>query len=314
MMLRRLFHPALGCLVLGLVLTGCKTPPPPAPAPEPAKLSQGGYMLGQPYQVDGIWYYPAADFSYDETGIASVYGPDSDRKLTANGEVLDQNVASAGHKTLALPTIVQVTNLENGRSIELRVNDRGPLVDNRILQVSRRAAQLLGFDEGGTARIRVRVEVPESIQAQSIARNNGSDTPSDEAPPPAVPYGNVVALTLPPPGSNLAPQPVPAAPAPQPAPLAPPLTPVVLPETVQVVPVHASHIFIQAGAYGKAANALRMQALIGELGQVVVTGAKVNGVDVYRVRLGPIASVEEADRLLTRVVSAGAGDAKIVVD
>jgi rare lipoprotein A len=313
MMLRRLSHPALGGLVLGLALAGCATPPPPVPVPAAPPPSQGRYTLGQPYQIDGTWYYPAADFSYDETGIASVYGAESDRKPTANGELFDQNVASAGHKTLALPTIVQVTNLENGRSIELRVNDRGPVVDNRIIQVSRRAAQLLGIDEGAAARVRVRVEVPETIQAQSIARNNGGDTAAEEAPP-AVPYGNVVALTLPPPGSNLAPQPVPTAPAAQPDSLPPPPTPVALPETVTLMPVQPSHIFIQAGSYAKSANALRMQALIGGLGTVEVTGTKVNGFNVFRVRLGPIASVEEADRLLTRVVGAGAGDAKIVID
>src|SRR5579859_8421 len=152
MMLRWLFHPVLGCLAIGLVVSGCAARPPAAP--RTAEISKGGYKLGQPYQIDGVWYYPADDFGYDETGIASWYGSDFDHKATANGEIFDQNVASAAHKTLALPTVVQVTNLDNGRSIQLRINDRGPFVGNRVIDVSRRAAQLLGFEQAGTAKVR----------------------------------------------------------------------------------------------------------------------------------------------------------------
>ncbi|MEA2754789.1 MAG: rare lipoprotein [Aliidongia sp.] len=313
MMFRRLLHRGIGCLVIGLVLEGCATPPAPKPIPAPAGQAQAGYKIGQPYQVNGIWYYPSADFNYDETGIASWYGADFDQKATANGEVFDQNLASAAHKTLALPTIVQVTNLDNGRSIQLRINDRGPFVGNRILDVSRRAAQLLGFEAGGTAKVRVRVVVPETLQAQSIARHNGAE-PGDEASPPAVPHGTFQAETLPPPGSNTPPQPVPPTPIPPPAPLVADAASAPVPETVYILPVKPPHIFIQAGAYASGTNATRMKTLLDGLGPVAVTGTRVNGIDVYRVRLGPIANVDEADRLLTRVVQAGAGEAKIVID
>jgi rare lipoprotein A len=313
MMFRRLLYWMIGGLAAGLVLDGCSTPPAPKPSPAPTMQAQGGYKIGQPYQVNGTWYYPSADFNYDETGIASWYGPDFDQKSTANGEVFDQNLASAAHKTLALPTIVQVTNLDNGRSIQLRVNDRGPFVGNRILDVSRRAAQLLGFEAGGTAKVRVRVVVPETLQAQSIARGNGAE-PGDETSPPAVPHATVQAETLPPPGSSTPPQPVPPAPLPPPAPLAAVAVSPPVPETVYILPVKPSHIFIQAGAYASGTNATRMKTLLDGLGPVAVTGTRVNGIDVYRVRLGPIANVDEADRLLTRVVQAGAGDAKIVID
>src|SRR5271165_5776660 len=121
MMLRRLPSLVLGCLAIGMALNACSTG-----EDENAGLGKGAYKLGQPYQVNGAWYYPAEDFGYDETGIASWYGPDFDQKFTANGEVFDQNVASGAHKTLPMPTIVQVTNLDNGRSIQLRINDRGP--------------------------------------------------------------------------------------------------------------------------------------------------------------------------------------------
>ena len=121
------------------------------------------YKLGKPYQIDGAWYYPKVDYDYNETGIASWYGPDFHGKSTANGEVFDQNALTAAHKTLPMPTLVRVTNLENGRSIEVRINDRGPFVNNRIIDLTRRGAQLLGFEAQGTARVRVQVMKEDSI-------------------------------------------------------------------------------------------------------------------------------------------------------
>ena len=118
---------------------------------------EGSYKVGNPYEINGIWYTPKVDPNYDATGIASWYGRDFHGRLTANGEVYDMYAVSAAHTTLPLPTWVRVTNLDNGRSLELRINDRGPFVDNRIIDVSFRAAQLLGFSEQGLARTRVQV-------------------------------------------------------------------------------------------------------------------------------------------------------------
>jgi len=313
MMLRRVLYSVLGCIALGLFLSACSTEPDENAAPP--NLGKGTYKLGQPYQINGTWYYPVEDFGYDETGIASWYGPGFDQKYTANGEVFDQNVASAAHKTLALPMVVQVTNLDNGRSIQLRINDRGPFIGNRILDVSHRAAQLLGFEENGTAKVRVQVLVPETMQAQSIAKHNGGDVVAEDPPPPAVPHGAVISETLPPPGSTAAPQPVPAALPPKPVQIAAaPVQVAAAPEAVSLMPVRPTHIFIQAGAYASGTNAMRMKAKLDGLGPVVVAGTRVNGVDVYRVRIGPISTVDEADRLLTRALGAGANEAKIVVD
>src|SRR5271154_637188 len=165
-----------------LLLSACAgRPPPPSPAPS-AALTQGINKTGQPYQVNGVWYYPSDDLNYDETGIASWYGPNFQEKLTANGEIFDQNAISAAHKTLPLPCVVQVTNLDNGRTIEVRINDRGPFVGTRIIDLSRRAAQLLGFEQNGTAKVRVKVLVPESIQAASIARAGSGAVAAAEAP------------------------------------------------------------------------------------------------------------------------------------
>ena len=110
----------------------------------------------KPYKVGGRWYYPKDDPGYNEVGIASWYGPQHQGKPTATGEIFDQYAPSAAHKTLPLPAIVEVTNLENGKKIRVRVNDRGPFVDGRIIDLSKAAAEELGMVGKGTAKVRVR--------------------------------------------------------------------------------------------------------------------------------------------------------------
>lgn len=123
----------------------------------------GHYKVGNPYQIKGKWYYPAVDEDYDQTGIASWYGPNFHGKPTANGERFDMNRLSAAHKTLPLPSFVEVSNLENGRSMVLRVNDRGPFANNRIIDLSRAAASELGFKDQGLAQVRVRYVGPAPV-------------------------------------------------------------------------------------------------------------------------------------------------------
>jgi rare lipoprotein A len=111
--------------------------------------------VGNPYKVAGVWYYPKEDPYYDEVGYASWYGKDFHGKKTGNGEIYNMNALTAAHKTLPMPTFVKVTNLENNRTIILRVNDRGPFVAGRIIDISRRGAQLLGFHKQGLTRVRI---------------------------------------------------------------------------------------------------------------------------------------------------------------
>jgi rare lipoprotein A len=122
---------------------------------EPVPKGGGTYRVGAPYVVGGQIYYPQEDSHYRAEGLASWYGDDFHGRYTANGEVFDSNGISAAHPTLPLPSYVRVTNLSNGRSIIVRVNDRGPYVGNRIIDVSTRAAHLLGFYDHGTAPVRV---------------------------------------------------------------------------------------------------------------------------------------------------------------
>jgi len=115
--------------------------------------SIGHFKVGSSYVIKGKRYYPVETYNFTETGSASWYGPGFHGKQTANGEMFDQNELTAAHRTLQLPCIIQVTNLDNGRQVILRVNDRGPFAHNRILDVSERAAVLLGFKEKGVANI-----------------------------------------------------------------------------------------------------------------------------------------------------------------
>lgn len=284
-------------------------------APPASGTAAPGYKVGKPYQVGGVWYYPHEDFDYDETGIASWYGPDFHGKMTANGETFDENAVSAAHKTLPLPSVVRVTNLENGRSLVVRVNDRGPFVNGRVIDLSRRAAQLLGYEGSGTARVRVQIMAEES---RALA---GKLKPEDgENQVAAAPRDTVTTETLPPPGSKESPKPVQS--ATQSAGGVEQREAAALAKTerelasqeVETVPVKSTGIYVQAGSFSRHDNALRLQARLSGVGHPQILPATVKGQTVYRVRFGPLPSVEEADHLLDTVISAGQQDARVVVD
>ena len=177
MSLRLLF--SLVLFVGTLVLVGCTKPPPPIAAPPPDLTKGGRYKVGSPYTIKGVTYNPKEEWEYEEVGIASWYGPNFHGRRTANGEFFDQNAISAAHRTLQLPSIVHVENLENNRTLIVRVNDRGPFAHDRILDLSRRAAQLLGFEQKGTALVKVRLLEPESRVIKQISLGERS---ADSAP------------------------------------------------------------------------------------------------------------------------------------
>ena len=275
--------------------------------------THGTYKVGNPYAVEGVWYTPREDFGYDETGIASWYGPGFHARRTANGDVFDQNALTAAHPTLQIPSKVQVTNLENGRSIALVVNDRGPYKRGRILDVSRRAAQLLGFDADGTARVRVKIMPAESLEMAALAGRKGpaptlvAQAPARVAPPPtvaAVPRAGVNVASLDPAPVPIPPATTVAAP-PGPSTAAAPMT---------VAPVHATNLFVQAGAFTQRANAERLRNRLSPIGPTQISQFQQGNQLFYRVRVGPLRSVDDADAALGRVVGQGQSDARVVVD
>ena len=352
---------------------------------------QGIYKIGDPYQINGVWYYPAEDYAYNETGVASFYGGETTGtnfhgRLTANGELYDMNALTAAHQTLPMPSLVRVTNLENGRSIVLRVNDRGPFARGRILDVSRRSAQLLGFEGRGTAKVRVQLLTEESRQLK-IAMLQGTGTPGTDLVAAAAPRGTIESDTLaPPPGARSAGS-IAAAPLPPPSetlsqtrqvttqqqrggrtrtttePLAKPAAPVTAPPTatpsspVASVPagarglvgggsatpaapaapvsrevaalpvqeqararpvvtqqsVRPSNLFVQAGAFANYDNAYRLSARLSRYGSTQVTEVQINGQQLYRVRVGPVSTVQDADSILEWIADV-APQARIIAD
>jgi rare lipoprotein A len=161
---------------------------------EPVPKGGGTYRVGKPYVIAGRTYVPEERGDYRAEGMASWYGSDFHGRLTANGEVYDMESISAAHPTLPMPSYARVTNLSNNRSLIVRVNDRGPYHDNRVVDVSQKAAQLLGFHGDGVARVRVEyvgrapLEGSDDRKLVATLRNGG--------PAPA-PAGIMVASTQP---------------------------------------------------------------------------------------------------------------------
>ncbi len=281
------------------------------------------YKIGKPYQIDGIWYYPAEDYEYDETGIASWYGAAFHGRQTANGEEYDMNSLTAAHRTLPMPSFVRVTNLDNGRSLVLKVNDRGPFAKGRIIDISKRGAQLLGFQNQGTARVRVQILADQSRAV--AARMQNRETLARVGSPITVdklPKASVSAEALPAPAGAESSPDVNSTPLPSPTGTIPNTT--TQSETVALTanpealvrqePVAPTSIYVQAGAFGLFDNANKVRATLSPLGHVFLDQVLINGKDLYRVRVGPLTDVDQADTVLSQVIGTGYPDARIIVD
>lgn len=288
-----------------------------APAAQRGKM--GTYKVGNPYQIAGAWYYPKEDYDYREEGVASWYGPGFHGQLTANGETYDQMDLTAAHRTLPLPSMVRVTNLDNGRSIVLRVNDRGPFAKNRIIDISQRGAQLLDFVRQGTARVRVEILSEESLALKRALLDGGSvpdDMPVIVAAPRAPVQGAV--LTAPAPVSATITPAVQAPPAQAPVSVIQASAPAVA-TSAALIPVAAAAeplgaTYVQAGAFSDAGNVQRLSAQLSGVAPVVVTPVEIDGRQLLRVRLGPLASDADAERVLAAVQAQGLPGARVVRD
>ncbi len=310
-----------GCSETQLVIHSAKKlvgPTEQKPKPKPPTI----YKVGNPYQIFGAWYYPAEDYDYDHTGIASWYGPKFHGRKTANGEIYDMNALTAAHRTLPMPSFVRVSNLENGRSLVLRINDRGPFArvkQGRIIDVSRRGAQLLGFQKQGTARVRVEVLAEQSQEIKAHIINEaelgriGSPIKVKKMPKPLVQRQVLQSAT-----KNGVFDPV--------SPEVPKIT-----QDRAVIKIKASnmlepsgrvthtattktHIYVQVGSYTRFDNASRVRAKLNPIGSVRISQTLIDGRDFYRVRVGPLSDVAAADRALETISRAGFKDAQIIVD
>lgn len=308
----------------------------------PDTQSIGKYKVGNPYRIKGRWYYPKEEFRKVETGVASWYGPNFHGKPTANGEVFDQDALTAAHRTLQIPSLVRVTNLDNGRSLILRVNDRGPFSRGRVLDVSKRGAELLGFKRAGTAKIRLEVMEQESRYAAAeakagrstdrfeVALNKGESLPAHPSKPDkpiilaSAPSQEPQTIANP---SNLA---KPASvkrevlSTKRPSPIRQETatgSPQSLRDSdlkdsekfVRQTPPTSSELYVQAGAFSNYGNAARLSTSLARLGKSKVSETTVNGKTFYRVRIGPIDTVTRADTILSALAGKGNNEAMIVV-
>lgn len=274
--------PLLAVALLGIVLAACSTRPPSLPdvPADPSRTApHGTYKLGSPYQINGVWYYPEYDPDYDAVGVASWYGQQFHGRPTANGEVFDMRQVSAAHPTLPIPSLVEVTNLENGRSLQLRVNDRGPFHGNRLIDLSQGAARELGFEGKGLAKVRVRFV--------SLLPARGSPPVAGATTRPA----RVTVAAAPAPGATRAVARVAAAPR------------------TQSACGSADAHFVQIAAFGETMNAERLAARLDRLGRIEIDAAEAS---LSRVRLGPYPSRRDAFGKLAEVRGLGYHDALVV--
>ncbi len=284
------------CLLLA---TSCTRP-----APVPPPTASARYTVGAPWEAAGVWHYPAERFALTETGLATVtaaHGP-----LTADGERYDAAVPAAAHATLQLPAAVRVTNLANGRSMLLRVNDRGPADPGRVLALTPRAAALLGIADGAAAPVRLEEDSALSRQLAE-ALGGGPHLAITAAPREAV-----MAEALPPPGSpdarpgaarRIGPAPDDAAPA-----AAPPI-----PDSVTQAPVEGGSLWLRTDTFGRQDYARRQAALLSGLGPEVQR-LREGRTERFAVRAGPFPDARAADAALRRALDAGVTDARIVVE
>jgi rare lipoprotein A len=264
--------------------------PPPQNVPDAVPHPEPRSRSGNPpfYDVFGKRYYVlSSSVGYVERGVASWYGPGFHKVRTSTGEPYDMYAMTAAHKTLPLPAYVRVTNLTNGRSVVVRVNDRGPFVGNRIIDLSYTAAQKLDMVRNGTAFVEVRSL--ESVPA---------DTPLSAANDDKAGVAGAVAPEPPPVAAPAAPGTA------TPAGVAPPAATANAP------------LFIQAGAFSDPQNAKRMQEKLaqGDYGKIFVRDDEIAGRRMYRVRIGPIKSVAEFDRIIAALDRDGIRDAHLALE
>ena len=253
----------------------------------------GVWKVGKPYKIAGEWYYPRENTKYDNIGTASWYGPKFQGRRTANGEIFDMNLLTAAHPTLPMPVMVQVTNLENGRSMKLRVNDRGPFKKNREIDLSRRAAEILGFKDKGTARVRVKYlhRAPLYNQRGQLISGNESDsfvfdkpyTPTRDRYVSAAPIVEVETKSLD--GQNL-------------------------PSKQSILP--KQKYYVQLGVFSQKDSAEALRQKLSQIGQVEVSELTSGDRQLYRVRVGPVNSRVDANILVDDVLDNGHQDAFIL--
>lgn len=282
--------------------------------------------LGKPYYIGGIRYEPRHDPDYNTTGIASWYGPKFHGRLTANGEIFDMDRLTVAHKTLPLPSIVRVTNLENGKSVVARLNDRGPYSGDRIIDLSRKTAEVLDTKEKGLARVRVEylgpADIKDAIVALGEPENYAALKPSkgyEKVREPEIEFAEASPLSKP-------------THSPQPARMADdPIAIVMSGDTLPATMVSPTleeverrevpddrkddrliAFFVQVGVFDDPRNATAAASRFDKIVPLTVENVDVSGRALQRLRIGPYLHEFAAEAAKREAVSQGFHDAHIV--
>jgi len=266
------------------------------PKEEKKYIQKPIYKIGKKYNVAGKYYYPKKDLYYNKTGIASWYGPKFHGKLTANGEIYNQYALTAAHKTLPLPSAVKVTNLKNNKSIVLRINDRGPFVNDRIIDLSSKAADILDLKREGTGLVRVQILKDKSLYLEKLAKRGAFPEIEDlkEVELPNITIPNKVAVKI----KDT--------------------------KNQKIVSKKINYnlknfnkeykIYIKLASFSSNKNAEIMKKKLSYIDKVKIYKIfKVNKV-LFQVKAGPFSSVEKVDKLHSLLLKKGMQGAKIIIE
>lgn len=244
---------------------------------DPAPIVSGTM---RPYQVRGRWYTPKEQPNYEEVGMASWYGDAFNGRPTSTGERFNMHELTAAHKTLPLPGLVEVTNLENGRRVVVRINDRGPFVDGRIIDLSRGAAQELGMISQGVGRVRVRYLGQAPRLGGGVVLQQAEARPA-RTPPASQPVPYTAVAAAPPP-----------------------------PVVASSAAAQTGGMWVQAGAFADQRAARRIAQRLGDRATVQPTNS--GGRELYRVVVGPWEDATAAESARQAVVARGYADALLI--
>ena len=266
------------------------------PKEEKKRIQKPIYKIGKKYNVGGKYYYPKKDLYYNKTGIASWYGPKFHGKLTANGEIYNQYALTAAHKTLPLPSAVKVTNLKNNKSIVLRINDRGPFVNDRIIDLSSKAADILDLKREGTGLVRVQILREKSLYLEKLAKQGSfpeiNDLKETELPNITIPSK----------------------------------APVKIKDTKnqKIVTKKINYnlknlnkeykIYIKLASFSSKKNAELMKKKVSYIDKVKIYKIYKLNKTLYQVKAGPFLSVEKVDQLHSLLLQKGMQGAKIIIE
>jgi len=266
------------------------------PKEQKKRIQKPIYKIGKKYNVGGKYYYPKKDLYYNKTGIASWYGPKFHGKLTANGEIYNQYALTAAHKTLPLPSAVKVTNLKNNKSIVLRINDRGPFVNDRIIDLSSKAADILDLKREGTGLVRVQILREKSLYLEKLAKQGSfpeiNDLKETELPKISIPRKVAVEI------KDTKNQKI-----------------VTKKIKYNLKNLNKEYkIYIKLASFSSIKNAEIMKKKVSYIDKVKIYKIYKMNRTLYQVKAGPFLSVEKVDQLHSLLLQKGMQGAKIIIE